>query len=34
MLFKSPLYERMLTKTIFFSGFKNPYQKIPRNKKT
>jgi hypothetical protein len=30
----SPLFWRILKKTILFAGFKNPYIKILRNKKT
>jgi hypothetical protein len=30
----SPFYGRILKKTKLFSGFKNPYKKLGRNKKT
>ncbi len=29
----SPFHWRILTKTIFFSGFKNPFKKIPETRK-
>ncbi len=29
----SPLYWRILKKTILYSGLNNPYKKIPQNKK-
>jgi hypothetical protein len=30
----NPFFWRILEKTKLFSGFKNPYKKHPRNKKT